>query len=38
MVTAMFAEFRVRDQLIVRGDAVQAAKNIAASERLTGRR
>ncbi|HEY3131700.1 MAG TPA: DUF4386 domain-containing protein [Acidobacteriota bacterium] len=34
MVTAMFAQFYVRGRLIVPGDAVQTAKNIAASERL----
>jgi hypothetical protein len=34
MVTGVFAEFYARGQLIVRGDAVQTAKNIAASERL----
>jgi uncharacterized protein DUF4386 len=33
-VTAMFAEFYARGSLIVPGDAVQTAKNIAASERL----
>ena len=31
---SVFAVFYVRGQLIVRGDAVQTAKNIAASERL----
>src|SRR2546428_4238466 len=34
MVTAMFAQFYARGPLIVSGDAVQTAKNIAASERL----
>jgi hypothetical protein len=34
MVTANFAEFYARGRLIVDGDAVQTAKNIAASERL----
>src|SRR5713226_8454732 len=34
MVTAIFAEFYARGRLIVPGDAVQTAKNIAASERL----
>src|SRR5713101_3900573 len=34
MVTANFAEFYARGRLIVAGDAVQTAKNIAASERL----
>ncbi len=34
LVTANFAEFYARGQLIVPGDAVQTAKNIAASERL----
>jgi hypothetical protein len=34
MVTGIFAEFYARGQLIVPGDAVQTAKNIAASERL----
>ena len=32
--TAIFAEFFVRGRLIVRGDAVETAKNIVASERL----
>jgi hypothetical protein len=32
--TAVFAEFFVRGRLIVRGDAGQTAKNVAASERL----
>jgi len=34
MVTAMFAEFYARGPLIVHGDVVQTAKNIAASQRL----
>lgn len=34
MVTAMFAEFYARAQAIVPGDAVQTARNIAASEWL----
>jgi hypothetical protein len=34
MVTANFAEFYARGRLIVAGDAVQTARNIAASERL----
>lgn len=34
MVTGVFAEFYARGPLIVPGDAVQTAKNIAASERL----
>lgn len=34
MVTGVFAEFYARGSLIVPGDAVQTAKNIAASERL----
>jgi hypothetical protein len=34
MVTANFAEFYARGRLIVTGDALQTAKNIAASERL----
>jgi len=34
MVTGMFAEFFARGQLIVAGDAVQTARNIAESERL----
>lgn len=34
MATSMFAEFYCRGSLIVRGDAVQTAFNIAASERL----
>ena len=34
MVTASFAEFYARGRLIVGGDAVQTAKNIATSERL----
>jgi Domain of unknown function (DUF4386) len=34
MVTANFAEFYVRGRLIVPGDAVQTAKNIAASGQL----
>src|SRR5712692_2104898 len=34
MATANFAEFYARGRLIVAGDAVQTAKNIAASERL----
>jgi hypothetical protein len=34
MATAIFAQMYVRGQLIVRGDAVQTARNIAASERL----
>jgi hypothetical protein len=34
MVTANFAEFYARGRLIVPGDALQTAKNIAASERL----
>src|SRR5437899_993041 len=34
MVTATFAEFYARGRLIVSSDAVQTAKNIAASERL----
>jgi hypothetical protein len=34
MVTANFAEFYARGRLILDGDAVQTAKNIAASERL----
>ncbi len=34
MATANFAEFYARGRLIVFGDAVQTAKNIAASERL----
>jgi hypothetical protein len=34
MATAIFGELYVRGQLIVRGDAVQTATNIAASERL----
>jgi hypothetical protein len=34
MVTANFAEFYARGRLIVDGDAVRTAKNIAASERL----
>lgn len=34
MVTGIFAEFYARGSLIVRGDAVQTAKNIAASEWL----
>jgi hypothetical protein len=34
MVTANFAEFYVRGQLIVPGDAVQTARNIAASGQL----
>jgi hypothetical protein len=34
MVTANFAEFYARGRLIVSGDAVQTARNIAASERL----
>jgi hypothetical protein len=34
MVTANFAEFYARGRLIVAGDAMQTAKNIAASERL----
>jgi hypothetical protein len=34
MVTANFAEFYARGRLLVGGDAVQTAKNIAASERL----
>ncbi len=34
MATAIFGESYVRGQLIVRGDAVQTARNIAASERL----
>ena len=32
--TAIFGEFFVRGRLIVRGDAVQTAKNVAGSERL----
>ena len=34
MVTGVFAEFYARGSLIVSGDAVQTATNIAASERL----
>ena len=34
MVTAMFAEFYARGPLIVHGDAVQTAQNIAKSQRL----
>ena len=34
MVPAVFAEFYARDRVIVSGDAVQTARNIAASERL----
>lgn len=34
MATSMFAELYARSSLIVRGDAVQTAINIAASERL----
>jgi len=34
MVTANFAEFYARGRLIVDGDAVRTAKNMAASERL----
>ena len=34
MVTAMFAEFYARGPLIVHGDVVQTAQNIAASQRL----
>ena len=34
MATSMFAELYARGPLIVRGDAVQTAINIAASERL----
>ena len=34
MVTGIFAEFYARGSLIVRGDAVQTARNILASERL----
>ena len=34
MVTANFAEFYARGRMIVPGDAVQTARNIAASERL----
>ncbi len=34
MVTAFFGEFYAHGALIVRGDAVQTARNIAASERL----
>jgi hypothetical protein len=32
--TAFFGEFVVRGRLLVRGDAVQTARNVAASERL----
>ena len=34
IITANFAEFYARGRLIVSGDAVQTARNIAASERL----
>lgn len=34
MATSMFAELYLRDPLIVRGDAIQTAINIAASEQL----
>jgi hypothetical protein len=34
MVTGVFAEFYARGQLIVRGDALQTARNIAASAQL----
>jgi hypothetical protein len=34
MATAIFAQMYVRGRLLVRGDAVQTARNIAASERL----
>ncbi len=34
MVTGIFAEFYARGRLIVPGDAVQTARNIAASELL----
>lgn len=34
MVTGVFAEFYARGQLIVAGDTVQTARNIAVSERL----